>query len=570
MIPVTFNDCFGWLHAPVPGAREAAAGDVGVVVCQGLMRDGLLAHCSFRLLGDELAAAGYPMLRFDYPGTGDSLDDAVAAAGGHWQAWLTSVDRAADWLKATTGVTRLVFCGLRAGATLATLAASTRSDAAGLLLFEPVVSGRTYVREMILEADLQSGKTSARGEDLDIREFLFSAATLDAIAAVDLRKAALPAGLKAALFVRPEARQIDECVTAWKTAGVDAERLGWDGLVPLMRHNVIDENALADFTHVMAWLRRALPATPIEARPPPPEMKLTPAGTVETPFWFGPKLFGVLSRPAQGTTDQVLLIGNGGRDPHYGAARQNVDFARYLARHGIACLRFDFAGLGDSIGPPGKENLLTHTFTDRLPDIRAALDALESEGFRRFAMLGLCSGAYHAFHAALADPRLSRLLLVNLPLFQLPARNVLDFLENRGTSATVVGRKLFSIGSWKTLLSGRSNVRTLVRSVINHARRQIVGKSQALGRKLGLIREQSFPVQAMTRLTRQGGRALFLFSPCDLEIDAFAREFGPQGEKLAPFKGSRVLVLPRMDHDLTKAIGRRDAEQAVTEFLRAA
>ena len=166
--------------------------------------------------------------------------------------------------------------------------------------------------------------------------------------------------------------------------------------------------------------------------------------------------------------------------------------------------------------------------------------------------------------------RLSRLLLVNLPLFQLPTRNVLDFLENRGTSATVVGRKLFSIGSWKTLLSGRSNVRTLVRSMINHARRQIVGKSQALGRKLGLIREQSFPVQAMTRLTRQGGRALFLFSPGDLEIDAFAREFGPQGEKLAPYKGSRVLVLPRMDHDLTKAIGRRDAEQAVTEFLRAA
>ncbi len=577
MIPVTFDHSFGWLHAPAPGAGGAAAGDVGVVVCQGLMRDGLLAHCSFRLLGDELAAAGYPMLRFDYPGTGDSLDGAVA--GGHWDAWLKSIGQAADWLKATTGVTRLVFCGLRAGATLASLAAGQRtgggrSDVAGLLLFEPVVSGRTYVREMILEADLQSGKTSARGEDLDIREFLFSAATLDAIAAVDLRKATLLAGLKAALFVRPEARQIDECVTAWKALGVDAERHGWEGLVPLMRHNVIDENALADFTHVMAWLKRALPPAsapvPAGARPSPPEMKLTPEGAVETPFWFGPGLFGVLSRPASDTTDQVLLIGNGGRDPHYGAARQNVDFARYLAKHGIACLRFDFAGLGDSIGPPGKENLLTHTFSDRLPDIRAALDALEKQGFRRFGMLGLCSGAYHAFHAALADPRLSRLLLVNLPLFQLPTRNVLDFLENRGTSATVVGRKLFSIGSWKTLLSGRSNVRTLVRSVINHARRQVTGKSQALGRKLGLIREKSFPEQAMTRLSRQGTRALFMFSPGDEEIDAFAREFGPAGEKLAPYKGSRLLVLPRMDHDLTKAIGRRDAEQAVTEFLKAA
>lgn len=569
MIPITFNDCFGWLHAPTPATGGAAAGDVGVVVCQGLMRDGLLAHCSFRLLGDELAAAGYPMLRFDYPGTGDSLDGAVAAAGGHWDAWLASIGQAADWLKAATGVTRLVFCGLRAGATLATLAASTRSDASGLLLFEPVISGRTYVREMILEADLQSGKTSARGEDLDIREFLFSAATLDTIAAVDLRKASLPSGLKAALFVRPEARQIDDCVAAWKALGVDVERHGWDGLVPLMRHNVIDENALADFTQVRAWLTRAVPATPIEARPSPPVMNLTPDGAIEMPFWFGPKLFGILSRPAHGTTDQILLIGNGGRDPHYGAARQNVDFARHLAKHGIACLRFDFAGLGDSIGPPGKENLLTHTFTDRLPDIRAALDALEQQGFKRFAMLGLCSGAYHAFHAALVEPRLSRLLLVNMPLFQLPTRNVLDFLENRGTSATVVGRKLFSIGSWKTLLSGRSDVRTLVRSVINHARRQIVARSQALGRRLGLIKEQSFAVQAMSKLTRQGTRALFLFSAGDEEIDAFAREFGPQGEKLAPYKGSRMLVLPRMDHDLTKAIGRRDAEQAVTEFLKA-
>ena len=104
MTPVAFNDCFGWLHGPAGGAP---AGDVGVVICQGLMRDGLLAHCSLRMLGDELAAAGYWTLRFDYPGTGDSLDGAVAEAGGHWNAFLKSIDQAADWLRATSGVKRL-------------------------------------------------------------------------------------------------------------------------------------------------------------------------------------------------------------------------------------------------------------------------------------------------------------------------------------------------------------------------------------------------------------------------------------------------------------------------------
>lgn len=264
-----------------------------------------------------------------------------------------------------------------------------------------------------------------------------------------------------------------------------------------------------------------------------------------------------------------MLIGNGGRDPHYGAARQNVDFARHLARHGIACLRLDFAGLGDSIGPPGKENLLTHTFTDRLPDVRAALDALEARDFKRFSMLGLCSGAYHAYHAALADPRLSGLLLVNLPLFTLPSGDTLDFLRHRGQSPALVARKLLSLSSWRTLLSGRSSPVTIVRSVINHVRRQVVGKSQAVARRLGLLKEKSFPERSMTMLARRGARALFLFSPGDEEKDAFSREFGPNGEGLSPYAGSKMVVLERMDHDLTKAIGRRDAEKTVLDFLSA-
>lgn len=565
MIPVTFDDCFGWLHVP-----DHECGDVGFVICQGLMRDGLLAHCSFRLLGDELAQRGYPTMRFDYPGTGDSLDDAVARESGHWNAFLSSIDRAVDWLKRTTGVNRVVLCGLRAGATLAVLAAERRSDIAGLLLFEPVVSGRSYVRQMILEADLQSGKTSSRGEDLDIREFHFSAATLDKIAEVDLRKTRLPVGVKAALFTQPEARQIDECVAAWQQGGAEVSRHGWDGLVPLMRHAVIDENALADFTHVLSWIGDAFPLQRTSRTAPPPAGGLSPPGCIETPMFFGNRLFGMLSRPAQGAAADILMIGNGGRDPHYGAARQNVDFARTLAKAGIACLRFDFAGLGDSIGPPGKENVLSHTFSDRFADIRAAIDALEAQGFRRFSMLGLCSGAYHALHAALVEPRLTGLVPVNLPLFQLPKSDVLDFLEHRGQSPGVVGRKLLSLGSWKTLLSGRSDVRTIVRSVINHIRRQAVGKSQALGRRLGLNKEQSFAQQVMAQLSRRGCRTLFLFSPGDEEIDGFAREFGAAGEGLRPFPGSSMKVLPRMDHDLTRAIGRRDAEAIVVEFLKAA
>src|SRR5690348_6608712 len=128
MTPVSFDACFGWLHTPADGAGAGVA----VVICQGLMRDGLLAHCSLRLLGDELAAAGYWALRFDYPGTGDSLDGAVERAGGHWNAWQQSVDGACDWLKQASDARSLILSGLRTGATLATLATARRDDVAGL------------------------------------------------------------------------------------------------------------------------------------------------------------------------------------------------------------------------------------------------------------------------------------------------------------------------------------------------------------------------------------------------------------------------------------------------------
>ena len=149
---------------------------------------------------------------------------------------------------------------------------------------------------------------------------------------------------------------------------------------------------------------------------------LQPPGCIDTPLKFGPdnRLFGMLCRPERGSTEDMVLIPNGGREPSFGAARQNVVLARRLAQAGIASFRFDFAGLGDSLGPPGKERVFSHAFTDRIADTRAAVDAMAALGFSRFSMHGLCLGAFHALHAARVEPRLTSLMLINLPLFTVP------------------------------------------------------------------------------------------------------------------------------------------------------
>jgi pimeloyl-ACP methyl ester carboxylesterase len=565
MTPVTFDGCFGWLHTP-QGRRGS---DVAVLICTGLLQDAILGYGSLRVLADELAAAGYATLRFDYPGTGDSCDEA-ADRDGHWTAWQHSVDAAANWLRATSGANRLVLCGLRLGTMLATLAASRRDDVAGLLLFEPVMSGRSYVRQLLLEAEMLSGKRPDKGEDLYLREFRFQPAALDQIGAVDLRKVTLSAGTRVAICTQVESKAIDDGAEAWRQGGAQVDRVGWSGLDPLVRHKVIEEDVLADFTTVRAWITAAVPAHATDAAVQTEEAILRSPGCIETPLRFGPdrRLFGLLCRPEGVLPQAVVLIGNAGHDPHYASARHAVTLSRKLAARGVASFRLDYAGLGDSIGPPGKEKILSHVFAvDRSPDVSAAVDALQELGFRRFGIEGLCSGAFHAFRTAVAEPRIGAVLVVNLPFFALPSGSVLGYLEQKGRSPGEYLAKLFRPQTWKTLASGKVDYRGIFAGQLGRMRALSEGKVLAIARRFGLLREQSFAQQSLSALAKRGTRIQFLFSPGEESQGAFAVEFGPTGAGLAALKGAAMQVVPGMDHDLTAPFARRDAEALMVDFF---
>jgi len=565
MTPVTFDGCFGWLHAP----RDRASSDVAVLICTGLLQDAILAYGSLRVLADDLAAAGYPTLRFDYPGTGDSCDETVERVG-HWTAWQRSIDEAANWLRARSGATQLVVVGLRLGTTLATLAAARRDDVAGLLLFEPVPSGRAYVRQLLLEAEMLSGTRPDKGEDLPLREFRFSPATLTEIGEVDLRKVTPKPGTEVALCAQTESKALDEMATAWRTAGNTVAAIGWDGLGPLVRHKIIEEDALADFTAVLRWLRAAVPVQATEVAIRTDEAILRLPGSIETPLRFGPdrRLFGILSRPDRGTADTVVLIGNAGHDPHYASARHAVTLARKLALQGVATLRLDYAGLGDSIAPAGKERMLSHVFAvDRSADVAAAIDALQALGFRRFGIGGLCSGAFHAFRTAVAEPRIGAVVVVNLPFFSMPAGNVLGFLEQKGQSPAGYIAKLFRPKTWATLMSGTVDYRGIFTGQVGRLRTRLSQRTMGLARRSGLLREQSFAQKALSTLSARRARVMFLFSPGEEAEGAFAHEFGPTAAGLAQHSGAEMKVVPGMDHDLTAPVARRAAEEMMVEFF---
>lgn len=118
-------------------------------------------------------------------------------------------------------------------------------------------------------------------------------------------------------------------------------------------------------------------------------------------------LYGILSQPAVPRMRGVLIV-VGGPQYRIGSHRQFTLLTRYLAEHGIAALRFDYRGMGDSEGE-------ARDFEAIEDDIGAAIDAFMKAvpGMTEVVLWGLCDAASAVTIYAHRDPRVCGLVLLN-------------------------------------------------------------------------------------------------------------------------------------------------------------
>lgn len=113
---------------------------------------------------------------------------------------------------------------------------------------------------------------------------------------------------------------------------------------------------------------------------------------------------GILSEPESSIeSSSCVIILNSGLMHHTGTCRFSVKLARELAKKDIASLRFDFPGRGDSAAVRDRVD----SQATSVEEIQLIMNQLEQQnGFNRFILYGLCSGAYDSYHTALADKRI--------------------------------------------------------------------------------------------------------------------------------------------------------------------
>lgn len=131
------------IHYP---PRETSAVSTAALLFNPFGQEAVQAHRILRVLAQRLSAAGLHALRFDYFATGDSEGDSAEGAVDQWLVDAVSAD---NQLRRLSNANRVVWIGLRFGATLAAMASrNLREPLDRLVLWDPVVSGASYVEEL--------------------------------------------------------------------------------------------------------------------------------------------------------------------------------------------------------------------------------------------------------------------------------------------------------------------------------------------------------------------------------------------------------------------------------------
>jgi len=133
---------FGCYHAPLPGRMRST----GVILCYPIGHEYIAAHRAYKHFAIRLSQAGFPVLRFDFSGSGDSAGNADQSRIAQW---LADIATAVREIRRRGRTSRVCLAGLRLGGSLAYLFAAQQGEIEGLVLWDPVVSGKAYIEELI-------------------------------------------------------------------------------------------------------------------------------------------------------------------------------------------------------------------------------------------------------------------------------------------------------------------------------------------------------------------------------------------------------------------------------------
>lgn len=275
----------------------------------------------------------------------------------------------------------------------------------------------------------------------------------------------------------------------------------------------------------------------------------------------GDTLLGVVHQPEKIGNVGVVIIVAGGPQYRVGAHRQFVTLARMLARMGVAVIRFDHRGTGDSTGD-------LRGFIDMNDDIHSATNLLceKYPEIDSIVLWGECESATAGAFYGYTDPRVKGIFMVN-PWIR----------TEHGQAKTILKHyywaRLFDKNFWRKVSSGQFSLRNSARSYLQLTK---LARTQA-----GINQDTEADLTALAlpeRLARScacfDGKLFVLTSGFDLIAQEYKDYVGSSSiwQEIITSGKAVLYDIPDSDHTFSRTEWRNDLFQQtgnwITSFLK--
>ena len=462
-LQVAGTQVFAVLHRVAGTPRDTA-----VLLCPPFGWEDMLTYRVRRQWAEHLARAGFPTLRIDFPGSGDST--GVPSDPGQLDAWTQAVDGAARWLRrpiggaptgdgdGSVGAVQVAVIGIGLGGIVSCRAALQEAPIDELILWAVPARGRTLLRELRTFSALEVANVRNPEESmldsnpeadgtLAVNGYMLSAETVGDLKRLDLDEVEPSSSVtRRALLLGRDGIKVDKALPGiFEQAGAEVTVSDGPGYGAMMADPLDVRAPVEVFELVSSWLeagelRHGSPVAEagVDARarglePERDAAGLVSAGLVASEeivhddvgapvreramFFDGPggRIFGVLAQPVGSRRELTALFLNAGIQRRTGPNRMWVETARRWAASGVSTLRIDAAGIGDFDGDATAPARITDFYQPLyVEQARAALQMLTEQGLPpRFMMVGFCSGGYCSAQTALGDERVATVLMIN-------------------------------------------------------------------------------------------------------------------------------------------------------------
>jgi pimeloyl-ACP methyl ester carboxylesterase len=265
---------------------------------------------------------------------------------------------------------------------------------------------------------------------------------------------------------------------------------------------------------------------------------------------------------------------NTGSNHHVGPNRMYVPLMRALAERGFASLRFDIEGIAESSPRPGARNNDVYT-TLAVSNVEAAMAELRARrGVDRIFLVGLCSGAYHAFHTGLHDRSVTGAILINPQTFSWKEGDALDVQRwENYNSSRYYQRRLYNPEVWKKALRleiDRRHVFDMVRTMSERGAVVVKQKAAALlSRIRGDARGEANLVASFKTILDRGTQVFLVYCKDDAGIDYLDQHVGERrlSSMRKKYPHFRMDIIDGPDHTFTPIWSQERLAEILTAYL---